>query len=208
MNHIISIFLLAIALCLISSCSDHDQSQTKQDRQDPSASRPSKPTSPLYSFELNDIDGKPVKLADYEGRVLLLVNVASKCGFTKQYPDLQALYEKYKDQGFTLLAFPANNFGQQEPGSNNEIKEFCTSNYGVTFPLFAKISVKGDDIHPLYQYLTAPGTNPTCPGPIQGNFNKFLIDRAGNILTRFESKVQPLDPELTAPIETALKEKS
>ncbi|MHC4145689.1 MAG: glutathione peroxidase [Planctomycetota bacterium] len=108
----------------------------------------------MYGFELDDIDGNPVKLAKYGGKALLIVNVASKCGFTRQYAGLQALYEKYGDRGFAVLGFPANNFGGQEPGTNEQIKQFCTANYNVTFPMFSKISVKGDDKHPLYQYLT------------------------------------------------------
>lgn len=156
----------------------------------------------VLTYSLPTIDGADKRLADFKGQVLLLVNVASKCGFTPQYAPLEKLYETYKDRGFRILAFPANNFGAQEPGTNPEIKAFCESTYGVTFDLFAKISVKGDDIHPLYRYLT---TASPFPGEITWNFNKFLVDREGRIVARFPSKVDPLDPALTAKIEELLK---
>jgi len=180
--------------CLLSSCK----------QQEKTAQIP-EPKSKLYSFTLNDIDDQPVSLSQYEGKVLLLVNVASRCGFTKQYADLQKLYERYNTQGFFVLGFPANNFRSQEPGSNTEIKEFCMTNFAVTFPLFSKISVKGDDIAPLYAWLTDPNQNPDFGGPITWNFNKFLIDRTGRVVARFDSKIKPLDNELVAAIETALQ---
>lgn len=153
----------------------------------------------VYDFTLNSIDGAPAPLAAYKGKVLLLVNVASKCGFTPQYTQLEAVYEKYKDKGLVIAGFPANNFGAQEPGSNAEIKTFCTRKYSVSFPMYAKISVKGSDIAPLYQYLTE-----STGGDIKWNFTKFLIGRDGTILERFESPVKPDDPKVTAAIEKAL----
>jgi Glutathione peroxidase len=161
----------------------------------------------VLDFTMKDIDGNDVKLKKFKGNVLLIVNTASKCGYTPQYESLQAIYEKYKDQGFYVLGFPANNFGGQEPGSNEEIKEFCTSRYKVSFPMFAKISVKGDDIDPLYKFLTDKETNPNFGGEITWNFNKFLIDRKGNIVARFTSKDKPDSEEVTQAIEKYLKEK-
>ena len=157
--------------------------------------------SGLYSFTLNSIDGKPAPLSDYKGKVVLLVNVASQCGYTPQYSALEAIYEKYKDRGFVILGFPANNFGAQEPGTNEEIKTFCTRKYNVSFPMMSKVSVKGDDKTPLYQYLT---TTPKTGGEIQWNFTKFLVDRDGNIVARFEPAITPDSPEVTAAIEKAL----
>src|SRR6202795_258030 len=147
-------------------------------------------TSGIYTFTLNSIDGKPAPLADYKGKVVLVVNVASQCGFTPQYSALEATYEKYKDKGFVILGFPANNFGAQEPGTNEEIKTFCTRKYSVTFPMYAKISVKGDDQAPLYSYLTKE-TGSGIAGEIKWNFTKFLVDRNGNVVQRFEPAVTP-----------------
>lgn len=163
------------------------------------------PLVSIYSFTVQDIDAKPVRLSAYRGKVLLVVNVASQCGFTPQYAGLQKLYEQYKDRGFEILAFPANNFGGQEPGSDAEIKTFCTSKFNVSFPVFSKISVAGDDTHPLYAYLTSLETNPQFGGKITWNFNKFLIDRNGKVVNRFDSKVKPEDLELIRAVETALK---
>jgi len=160
--------------------------------------------SKLYTFTMNDIDGNPVSLSQYQGKVILIVNVASKCGFTKQYAGLQALYEKYQEQGFVVLGFPANNFLGQEPRTEAEIKTFCTTKFNVTFPMFSKISVKGKDIHALYQYLTSPEGNGEFGKPITWNFNKFLIGRDGITVGYFGSKVEPLDPQLTSAIEEAL----
>lgn len=159
----------------------------------------------VYDFTMKSIDGKDVKLADYRGKVLLLVNTASQCGYTPQYKGLQAIYQKYQGDGFLVLGFPANNFGGQEPGTNEEIKQFCTMRYKVTFPMFAKISVKGDDQHPLYQYLTSKQTSPQFGGDIAWNFNKFLVSRSGEIIGRFGSRVDPESAELTSAIEQALK---
>jgi glutathione peroxidase-family protein len=161
--------------------------------------------SAIYSFKLKDIDGWPVPLSRYKGKVLLVVNVASECRFTKQYANLERLYMKYRDQGFVVLGFPANNFGNQEPGTNAEIKEFTTHQFNIMFPLFSKISVKGEDIHPLYQCLTSPETNGEFGGPITWNFNKFLIDKNGKTIARFPSEIDPLDPQITTAIEAALQ---
>lgn len=159
----------------------------------------------IYSFKLKDIDGWPITLSRYQGKVLLVVNVASECRFTDQYANLQRLYMKYRDRGLVVLGFPANNFGNQEPGTNAEIKEFTKSQFNIMFPLFSKISVKGEDIHPLYQCLTSPQTNGEFAGPITWNFNKFLIDREGTTIARFPSEIDPLDPRITEAIEAALK---
>jgi glutathione peroxidase len=160
--------------------------------------------SGVYSFTLNSIDGKPAPLGDYKGKVVLLVNVASQCGYTPQYSALEAIYEKYKDQGFVILGFPANNFGAQEPGTNEEIKTFCTRKYSVTFPMYAKISVEGADQAPLYSYLTKD-TGPGIAGDIKWNFTKFLVDRDGKVVQRFEPAVTPDSKEVTAAIEKELK---
>lgn len=161
--------------------------------------------SKFYSFTMDDIDGNPVPLSQYQGKVVLVVNVASKCGFTKQYAALQQLYEKYREQGFVVLGFPANNFMGQEPGTNAEIKRFCATTFNVTFPMFSKISVKGKDIHPLYQYLTSPKENGEFGKPITWNFNKFLIGKDGKTIAYFGSKTEPLAPELIEAVEKALK---
>jgi glutathione peroxidase len=160
--------------------------------------------SGLYSFTLNSIDGKPAPLADYKGKVILVVNVASQCGYTPQYSALESTYEKYKDQGFVILGFPANNFGAQEPGTNEEIKTFCTRKYSVTFPMYSKISVKGADQAPLYAYLTKD-TAPNLRGEIKWNFTKFLVDRNGNVVQRFEPAVTPDSKDVTTAIEKQLK---
>ena len=160
--------------------------------------------SGVYSFTLNSIDGQPAPLANYKGKVVLMVNVASQCGYTPQYAGLEALYEKYKDQGFVILGFPANNFGAQEPGTNEEIKTFCTRKYSVTFPMYSKISVKGSDQAPLYSYLTKD-TGPGLTGDIKWNFTKFLVDRNGKVVQRFESAVTPDSKEIVAAVEKELK---
>jgi glutathione peroxidase len=161
--------------------------------------------SSIYDFTLPSIDGKPMPLADYKGKVILVVNVASRCGFTPQYTALESIYEKYKDQGFVILGFPANNFGGQEPGTNAEIKTFCSAKYNVTFPLYGKVSVKGDDQTPLYKYLTT-SANPALTGDIKWNFTKFLVDRKGNVVQRFEPQTTPDSPEVVAAIEKSLKQ--
>jgi glutathione peroxidase len=159
----------------------------------------------IYDFTMKSIDGQPVKLKSYRGKVVLLVNVASKCGFTPQYAGLEAVYEKYKDQGLVIVGVPANNFMQQEPGTNEEIKKFCSNKYNVTFPMMAKVSVLGDDETPLYKFLTDKSANPTIAGDIKWNFTKFLFDRNGHPVARFEPPVKPDSPEVTAAIESTLK---
>ncbi len=159
----------------------------------------------IFAFTMTDIDGKAIPLASYEGKVLLLVNVASKCGQTPQYKDLEALYRKYKDQGLVILGFPANNFLGQEPGTDAEIKAFCSTTYDVTFPMFSKISVKGEDQHPLYRYLTSDSTNPKFAGQVKWNFTKYLVDRTGNIVGKFGSTVKPMSEEIVGAIEAALR---
>jgi glutathione peroxidase len=158
----------------------------------------------LYSFTMKTIDGKDKPLSEYKGKVLLIVNVASKCGHTPQYKGLESIYEKYKDRGFMILGFPANNFLWQEPGTNDEIKKFCTLNYGVTFDMFSKISVKGSDQDPLYQYLT--GESPV-PGAVTWNFQKYLVDREGNVVEKIAPGIEPEEKEVIEKIEQLLSEK-
>ena len=160
----------------------------------------------VYNFTLNSIDGQPAPLAAYKGKVVLLVNVASRCGYTPQYTALESIYEKYKDRGFVIVGIPANNFGGQEPGTNQEIKTFCSSKYNVTFPMMAKVSVKGEDTTPLYQYLTDKAANPQTGGEIKWNFTKFLVGPDGHVITRFEPEVTPDSPEVIAAIEKALND--
>jgi len=162
------------------------------------------PMPSLYSFTMKTIDGKDKPLADYKGDVLLIVNVASFCGNTPQYKNLESLYVAYKDKGFKILAFPANNFGAQEPGSNEEIKTFCDNTYHVTFDLFSKISVKGDDQHPLYRYLT---TETDFKGDIGWNFAKFLVDRNGRVVARYAPKKIPTDDDVVQKIKELIAEK-
>jgi glutathione peroxidase len=155
----------------------------------------------LYGFTMKTIDGKDKPLADYKGKVLLVVNVASFCGYTPQYEDLEEVYQKYKDKGFAILGFPANNFGKQEPGTDEEIKTFCDTKYNVTFDLFSKISVKGPDQAPLYQYITKDSP---FPGDVKWNFQKYLVDRRGNIVAMVPSKVKPTDKDVIQRIESLL----
>jgi len=159
----------------------------------------------LYDIPLKDIDGKDTSLKPYQGKVLLIVNVASHCGYTPQYAALESLYQKYQDQGLVVLGFPCNQFGAQEPGTPEEIKSFCTSKYDVTFPLFAKLEVNGENHHPLYAALT--GQESPFPGKIHWNFTKFLIGRDGKILARFDSGVKPGSPEMVKAVEAALAAK-
>jgi glutathione peroxidase len=155
----------------------------------------------VYDYMLNDIDGKPVSLDQFRGKVLLLVNTASFCGNTPQYADLEKMYEQYREKGFEILAFPANNFGQQEPGTNEEIKTFCHTKYSLSFPLFSKISVKGDNKHPLYRYLTEQSP---FPGEVEWNFQKYLIDRSGKIIARYHHRTKPSAPEVVQDVERVL----
>ena len=161
-------------------------------------------TNSIYDFSVENMAGGQVSLGAYRGQVVMIVNTASKCGFTGQYDGLQRLYEKYRERGFVILGFPANDFLWQEPGSNEEIASFCRLNYGVKFPVFAKMSVRGRQIHPLYKYLTEKATNPEFAGRITWNFNKFLIGRNGRIINRFGTRTAPDAPEVVAAIEAAL----
>ncbi|KIC96048.1 glutathione peroxidase [Flavihumibacter solisilvae] len=150
----------------------------------------------IYDFKVKGLDGKQLDLAAYKGKKLLIVNTASECGYTPQYADLQALYDKYKDK-LVVIGFPANNFGKQEPGSNSEIQTFCKKNYGVTFPMAEKVSVKGDDIHPLFKYLTEEAEKMGFKDPIKWNFTKFLVDEQGKLIAVYPSKVKPMSEEIT-----------
>ena len=163
------------------------------------------PQKTVYDFTVKDIDGKDVSLSQYKGKVLLIVNVASLCGNTPQYKDIEALYKKYKDEGLVVMGFPANNFMGQEPGTNTEIKEFCTKEYAVTFPMFSKISVKGKDIAPLYLFLTKKAENGVVDADVKWNFQKFLIDRNGNVLESISNRTSVNEPSVIASVEAALK---
>ena len=158
----------------------------------------------IYDFTAKDIDGTERSLSEFAGKVVLIVNVASKCGFTPQYKGLEAMYQRYKERGFVILGFPANDFLRQEPGTEAEIKSFCSLTYGVSFPMFSKISVKGKDMHPLYKFLTDKETNPRFAGKITWNFNKFLADRTGALIDRFDSKDEPLGDKLPRVVVDAL----
>lgn len=162
------------------------------------------PQKSIYEFTMKDIDGNDMRLDTYRGKLVMIVNVASKCGYTPQYEGLENIYEKYKDRGFVVIGFPANNFLGQEPGSDADIKEFCRLTYGVSFPMFSKISVTGSDQHPLYTMLTSKQSNPEFGGDITWNFNKFLIDRNGSVVARFAAKELPESEAVAAAIEKHL----
>jgi glutathione peroxidase len=159
----------------------------------------------IFAFTVDNIDGQQVNLDKYKGNVLLIVNTASECGYTPQYEGLQKLYETYKDEGFYVLGFPANNFGGQEPGTDKEIKQFCSVNFNVQFPMFSKVSVKGQDQVPLFQHLTS-AENPDFTGEIKWNFEKFLISKDGKLLHRFRSADEPMSESLTRAVEQALQQ--
>jgi glutathione peroxidase len=177
---------LALILCCVLWTSHHAQAQQAMS---------------IYNFTMKAIDGTDRSLADFKGKTVLIVNTASLCGHTPQYRSLETLYKQYKDQGFVVLAFPENNFKNQEPGTDKDIEKFCDLKYHVTFPLFSKISVKGDDMAPLYRYLT---TQAGFNGPITWNFNKFLINAEGQMVARFDSKIDPLDPQVVSEIKKSL----
>ena len=158
----------------------------------------------IYDINVDNISGENLSLEKFKGNVILIVNTASRCGFTSQYSELENLFNKYKDKGFTILAFPSNNFMNQEPGSNKEIEEFCKINYGISFPIFSKIEVKGSNKHPLFEFLTSKNTNPKFGGSISWNFNKFLIAPDGKIVNRFGSMTSPLNKKVILSIEKYL----
>jgi glutathione peroxidase len=195
------VMLLALAVLILTSFSI----AMTWDGGDPLKEGETMDEKSVLDFTMKGIDGNDVKLDTYSGKVLLLVNVASKCGYTKQYKGLESIYQKYKEQGLIVMGFPANNFFWQEPGTNEEIKTFCTTKYNVTFPMFAKISVKGGKIHPLYKFLTSKQTNQEFGGGISWNFNKFLVDRSGKVVGRFASKDEPESEKVVRAIEQALK---
>lgn len=158
--------------------------------------------SSFYDFKVTDIDGKPFDLSSLKGKKVLVVNTASKCGYTPQYAQLESIYKAYSSDGFVIIGFPANNFGAQEPGTNEEIAEFCEKNYGVSFPMMSKISVKGDDIHPLYKWLTQKSLNGKQDSEVRWNFQKYLIDEKGNLAGMYESKVKPDDEKIVGWIQS------
>jgi glutathione peroxidase len=161
----------------------------------------------VLNFKMTALDGKEVDLSKYDGKVVLIVNVASKCGLTPQYEQLQALHKKYSEKGLAIIGFPCNQFLQQEPGTADEIREFCRKNYGVTFDMFAKVDVNGDDACPLYKHLTALETKPTGAGKISWNFEKFLVNRHGDVVARFAPRTKPDDPDVVKAIEAELAAK-
>lgn len=184
-------WLLCAAVCLCVS------STMAEDKQTPSA----------LAFKMESLEGKPVEMKKYAGKVVLIVNVASECGLTGQYKELQKMHEKYKDKGLVILGIPCNQFGKQEPGNSQEISEFCKKNYGVTFDMFQKIDVNGDKASELYQFLTSQETQPKGKGKISWNFEKFLINREGKVVARFEPQTAPDDPAIVAAIEKELATK-
>jgi glutathione peroxidase len=197
----------AFGLAAVTLAAPKGKDIVKDPTDAPAKAEGKSPASPL-DFTVKDIDGKEKNLADYKGSVVLMVNVASKCGNTPQYEGLEALYDKYKAQGLVVIGFPANNFGGQEPGTEADIKQFCTSKYNVSFPMMSKVSVKGDDKHPLYAWLTGEQTNPEFAGEVGWNFGKFLVDRNGNVIGRFDPKTKPTDPTVVGAVEKALAAKA
>jgi glutathione peroxidase len=189
--------LSAVCLLTLSAFGADEKPAPKAEKAVPAA----------LSFKMKSLDGKDVDLSKYQGKVVLMVNVASQCGATPQYEPLEALNKKYKDQGLVVLGFPCNQFGAQEPGTADEIREFCTENYGVTFDLFEKIDVNGDQAAPLYKFLTAKETNPKFAGKIGWNFEKFLIGRDGQVAGRFKTGISPDQPEVVKAIEVELQKK-
>jgi len=189
------LFLLALSVTTVSAAKSKGLPQDNKKGKSPAK-------VDVMQIPFNTIEGKATSLDAYKGKVILIVNVASKCGHTPQYKGLEQLYEKYKDKGFVILGFPANNFGNQEPGTDQEIQKFCTLTYNVTFPMMSKVSVLGSDIHPLFGYLTEKSL---LPGPIKWNFSKFLVDKRGHLVSRYPSEVEPLDSNLVAKVEELLK---
>lgn len=182
--------IIAVALCASLGISARAEDKTK---------------GSVLDFKMKSLDGKDTNLADLKGKVVLIVNVASRCGYTPQYKGLEAIYEKYGKDGLVVLGVPSNDFGGQEPGTSEEIAEFCSSKYGVKFPMLAKVVVKGSDQVPLYKFLTSKDTNPQFSGPIKWNFTKFLVNKNGEVVGRFESGVKPDSEKVTGAIEAELK---
>jgi glutathione peroxidase len=189
-SHAFVVLALLLALPAAALADHHDE-------------KPS-PTTSLLELEARRLNGGLEPLESYRGQVFLVVNTASRCGYTPQYEGLQALYDRYREQGFSVLGFPSNDFAGQEPGSDREIGAFCRSNYGVEFPMFSKVRVKGDEAHPVYAYLTS--LPEPVGGPVKWNFQKYLVDRSGNVVARYESRVKPEDPGLIREIERLLAE--
>ena len=185
--------LMAIGFALLTSATNSKTASMKNEIPDQTPLI----AKSIYDFKVEALDGKTINFASFKGKKILIVNTASGCGFTPQYEGLEALYKKYQDK-LVIVGFPANNFGGQEPGTNGEIKEFCKKNYGVTFPMAAKISVKGDDIAAIYKWLCNKSENGVLDATITWNFNKFLLDEKGNLITKFDSKVTPMSDELTS----------
>lgn len=196
------ITLIAIGIVLVnSSCQGSGTDAKPSSVQQTGVAR----IENIYGFTVKDIDGNDVALSKYKGKVVVIVNVASKCGLTPQYKEIQEFYDKYKSKGVVVLGFPANNFLGQEPGTNAEIKAFCTSNYGVTFDMFSKISVKGKDIHPLYTYLTDKNVNGKLDAPVSWNFQKFVVGKDGAVVQSFNPRTSVNDPEFIQLIESLIK---
>lgn len=185
--------ILMIIACWVSACSGQNKTESQKVETTPQAT--------IYDYTVKDLDGNDFDFADLKGKKLMIVNTASKCGFTPQYEQLQEIYAKYKDDNLVVIGFPSNNFKEQEPGSNQDIKQFCTQNYGVTFPMMQKISVKGDDMAPIYQFLTQKSLNGVQDSEVKWNFQKYLIGEDGALEKVFYSKVEPNDPAIIAWIE-------
>jgi glutathione peroxidase len=197
MRRISTVSLMAFMMMVGSATGSAKEAVAKKE--------PSDTEKSVHAFTMKNIDGVDVPLSRYRGKVMLIVNVASKCGYTPQYTDLEELNKRYRERGLAVLGFPANNFGWQEPGSDEEIKTFCTTRYNVSFDMFSKISVKGSDQHPLYTYLTSEEANPETAGGVKWNFTKYLVDRNGKVIAKFGSGVKPLSEELVKAVEEALK---
>lgn len=212
---ILAAVVLVVALTLLAGPAlaepkDTDKTKSKfkekKDNKSKAEVKPGDKQMPALAFTMKDIDGKEQDLRQYSGKVVMFVNVASKCGFTGQYKGLQSLYARYKDKGLVIIGVPANDFGKQEPGTNEEIKSFCTGKYSVTFPMLEKVHVKGKEICPLYQYLTSKRSDHKHGGDVEWNFTKFLVGRNGQVIDRFDSRTTPSDEKLVKAVEKALSE--
>lgn len=191
-------YLVPIFLAATVACSNQSEQSTQIAENTTAVSTPETPTMSFYDFEVTDLEGESFNFESLKGKRVLIVNTASECGYTPQYAQLQELYEEYGGESFTIVGFPANNFGGQEPGSDAEIRSFCSKNYGVSFPMMSKISVKGDDMHQVYQWLTQSDMNGVSDATVQWNFHKFLIDENGNWVASHPSSVTPLDEKITS----------